>query len=110
MKLTKAVLLVLPMMVMLSCEKRHDCKEDKDDDENEREISVNELPKAVTESIQAQFAGATLLEADEITQKDGSHTYDVEIKHSGKKMEVMYDAAGKYLGEEKDDEDGEDKD
>ncbi len=106
MKITKTVLLVLPMMVMLSCEKRNDCKGD--EDENEREISVSELPKAVTESIQVQFAGAQLLEADEITQKDGSLTYDIEIKYNSKKMEVMYDKEGKYLGEEKDDE--EDKD
>ena len=38
MKLTKAVLLVLPMMVMLSCEKRHDCKEDKDDTQESQNV------------------------------------------------------------------------
>ena len=110
MKLTKTVLLILPMMAMLSCEKECIDRKDKDDNENEREIALSELPKAVTENIQVKFAGAELLEADEITQKDGKHTYDIEIKHSGIKKEVMYDAEGKYLGEETDDEDGEDKD
>ncbi|MDZ4665042.1 MAG: hypothetical protein SGJ15_09220 [Bacteroidota bacterium] len=108
MKKLKMLVMVLPMMAMLSCEK--ECLDRKDKDENERQIAITELPKTVTEGIQAQFVGAELLEADEITQKNGSLTYDVEIKYSGSKMEVMYDAEGKYLGEEKDGEDGEDKD
>jgi len=110
MKKLKMLVMVLPMMAMLSCEKECLDRKDKDDDENERQIAITELPKTVTEGIQAQFAGAELLEADEITQKNGSLTYDVGIKYSGSKMEVMYDAEGKYLGEEKDGEDGEDKD
>jgi len=108
MKKLKMLVMVLPMMAMLSCEK--ECLDRKDKDENERQIAITELPKTVTEGIQAQFVSAELLEADEITQKNGSLTYDVEIKYSGSKMEVMYDAEGKYLGEEKDGEDGEDKD
>src|SRR5438309_1947438 len=102
MKLTKTVLLVLPMMAMLSCEKECLDHKDKNDNANERSINVSELPKAVTENIQVQFAGAELREADEITQKDGSITYDVEIKYNKKKKEVMYNANGKYLGEEGD--------
>jgi hypothetical protein len=74
------------------------------DDENEREINPEELPQVIKDAIAQKYAGAELLEADEITQKDGSLTYDVEIKVNGEIIEVMYDVQGNFLGIEIDED------
>ncbi len=83
---------------------------DSDTETNEKEIKTADLPQTVKNAIAAQYPGAELLEADEITQKDGKITYDVEIKHNGKVTELMYDTQGNFLGEEKDDDDDDDDD
>jgi hypothetical protein len=79
------------------------------DDENEREISISELPAAVLDAIAENYPGAELLEADEITNNDGSLTYDIEIRHDGSVFEVMYDTAGNFLGIEQDNDDENDE-
>jgi len=85
--------------------------EDNDDDgENEVEIDPADLPAAVRAAIEAQYPGAVLLEADEITQSDGSLTYDVEITFQHETFEVMYAADGTFLGVEDDHGDGDDED
>lgn len=80
-------------------------EEEEDEDENEKEIDPSELPEVIKASIEAQYPGAELVEADEVTQEDGSLTYDVEIKFEDKITEVMYDAQGTFLGIEADDDD-----
>lgn len=82
----------------------------KEKEENERQIETSALPQAVKTAINRDYPGAELLEADEITQDDNSLTYDIEIKASGTKMEVMYDANGKFLGTEADDDDDDEDD
>ena len=89
-------------------EDRDDDDGDDDDDENEVEIDISELPRSIQDNIGQSFPNATLLEADKITHKDGRITYDVEIKTDGKIKELMYDAYGKFLGEEIDDDDDDD--
>lgn len=75
------------------------------DDENEREINLNELPQSILHAITSQYPDAELLEADEITHADGRITYDVEIRYNRKVIEPMYNADGTFLGEEEDDDD-----
>lgn len=75
-------------------------EQDDADDEQEVEINVTELPQAVKDGIAAEYPGAEMLEADEITREDGSHTYDVEIRYEGKVIEVMFDSEGAFLGVE----------
>ena len=71
-------------------------------DENEIEINPADLPQEVLDGLNAQFESAILLEADQITHEDGSVTYDVEMRFEGRTLEVMFDAAGQFLGEEVD--------
>ena len=83
-------------------------EEDEEADEeekNEKEIAPSALPEVIKASIDTQYPGAEVLEVDEITQEDGSITYDVEIRFEGKVTEVMYNEQGKFLGIEVDDED-----
>lgn len=110
MKHLKIIIATLPICLVMACNKQAETKTA--EEKNEREIKISELPRAVKTGIESKFSGAILQEADEITKKDGSLTYDIEIKHNNHEMEVMFDAHGNYLGTEVDDEDieGEDED
>lgn len=78
--------------------------------EKEIEINVDELPEAIKKAIQSTYAGAELLEADQITRPDGSIYFDVEIKHQEKVLELMYESDGSFLGiEEEGDDDDDDE-
>lgn len=105
MKSIKIMFGILPIFLFMSCDKQSNKKEE---EENERQIKISELPAAVKSGIEDKFPGAALKEADEITKTDGSLTYDVEIKYNNDKREVMFDARGTYLGTEADDDDSED--
>ncbi len=78
---------------------------EEDDDENEREIAIANIPEAVTMALSAKVEAYTILEADEITHEDGSVTYDVEIDVNGTTEEHMFASDGSYLGMEVDDHD-----
>lgn len=101
MKTLKLALILCLGISLSACDKEGMCNEG----ENEKEIKVSELPLVVRNSINEQYPGAELKEADEITQSDGSITYDVEIRHNNSDMEVMYDSNGQFLGTESDDDD-----
>lgn len=107
MKNLKIGSFIVAGLLIASCSKE---AQKSNSDEKEREIKISELPAPVVKAIDAQFPGAELKEADEITKDDGTFTYDVEIKHQSKKFEVMYDARGTYLGTEADDDDDYDDD
>ena len=66
--------------------------------ETEKEIAVNALPSGIADYVSKNYAGATIKEASEITDANGVKTYEAEIK--GK--DVVFDANGKFLKEEKD--------
>ena len=87
-----------------------DDDEEDGDDENEREINPEDLSEGIKNAIQADYPNAELLEADEVTQKDGKITYDVEIKYNNEVIELMYDTDANFLGIETDDEDNDSAD
>lgn len=100
------IIAMLPAFFVMACGK-HVASKDEREEENERAIKISELPQSVKDGIEKKYSGAELIEADEITHRDGSLTYDIEIKHNGSAMEVMFDDRGAYLGVEIDDEDPE---
>jgi hypothetical protein len=87
---------------------------DSEEDENERNITVQELPESVQSAINSVYENFTIKEVEEITAEDGVITYEVELKHEDKEIEVVYDAEGKILSieeeEDDDDDDAEDED
>ncbi len=92
-------------------EEDDDDEEEDDEEENEREIDPDALPQSIKDDITGRYPGAVLREADEVTQQDGSITYDVEIATSdGTIIELMYDADGNFLGIETEDDDQESDD
>jgi uncharacterized membrane protein YkoI len=65
--------------------------------EIEKEISVKDLPTAVTGAIAAKYPRATLKKAEEVTEGD-KVTYEVIVVLESKKVrEVVLDRAGKLL-------------
>ena len=71
--------------------------------EIEKEIPVNELPKAVAKRLAARYPGAKIEKVEEITKgEDGPVHYEVSIK-----AEVVFTAKGKIVkpkGEDEEDE------
>jgi hypothetical protein len=66
--------------------------------ETEVEIQMNQLPKGVSEYVNAHYKGSTIREAAMITDANGVVTYEAAIKG----MDLIFDASGKFLKEVKD--------
>jgi putative PepSY-like beta-lactamase-inhibitor len=66
--------------------------------EKEVAIKVSELPPSILSYIKEHYKGATVKEAAKITKADGTINYEAEVN----KMDVVFDANGKFLKEEKD--------
>lgn len=66
--------------------------------ETEVSIKVAELPAAVLDYMKQHYKDATIQEAAKITKADGAVNYEAEVK----KKDVIFDAKGKYIREEKD--------
>jgi Putative beta-lactamase-inhibitor-like, PepSY-like len=66
--------------------------------ETETEIKVSELPKTVLDYCASKYAGKKIKEASRIEGSAGEVTYEAEIE----KMDVLFDANGKFLKESKD--------
>jgi hypothetical protein len=69
----------------------------------EKEIATSNLPKAITEALEAKFPKATLKKAEEIAKGDGKlAAYEVVVVTSANEtIEVKLDPAGKITAEEK---------
>ncbi len=65
----------------------------------EATIDVKDVPKVVTEAVLKKYPNAKITSAEEIT-KDTKVTYEMKISVGEKKLEVVFDPQGKYVGEE----------
>ena len=71
--------------------------------EIEKEVPVDELPKAVKKRLAARYPGAKIEKVEEITKgEDGPVHYEVAIK-----AEVVFTAKGKIVQAKEEDEDDE---
>ncbi|MGC4101089.1 PepSY-like domain-containing protein [Ferruginibacter sp.] len=66
--------------------------------EVEMDIAVTELPATVLSYVKEHYKGKTIKEAAKITKTDGTVNYEAEVNS----MDVIFDAAGKFLKEVKD--------
>ena len=66
--------------------------------ETEVGMKVSALPTSVTAYVKEHYKGATIREAAKITKADGTINYEAEVN----KMDVIFDADGKFLKEEQD--------
>ena len=68
--------------------------------EIDREITLKDLPKPVSEALKKQFPKATIVSIEEVTEDD-EITYAVILKPQKKKtLHVLFDPKGKVLEEE----------
>ena len=83
--------------------------EEDEDEGNEKEIDLASLPQAVKDAVMAKYADASIEEAEEITNDDGTISYEVEIKNNEGEMELIFSSEGAFLGmdQEEGDDDGE---
>ncbi|OHB66486.1 MAG: hypothetical protein A2Y77_03140 [Planctomycetes bacterium RBG_13_62_9] len=75
--------------------------------ENEREVSIGEVPEAVRATILAQAQGNAINEI-EMEVKNGQTIYEAEVIIGGRTTDVKVAADGALLGTEVDDEEGDD--
>jgi hypothetical protein len=76
-----------------------DMNQDQDDDKDKKEISVSELPPAVSAQLQSQdYTGWTINKAFK-KEKDGETIYAVELKNGEEMKKVKFDAQGNILKE-----------
>ena len=66
--------------------------------ESEVDIKVSELPASVLQYVKEHYKGAEIKEAAKITKVDGTVNFEAEVN----KMDVLFDANGKFLKEVKD--------
>lgn len=78
-------------------------------DDKEVAVAIKDLPKSVVDAVNAARPGATLVEADQETRKDGTPVYEIDVTQGGKKFEVKVDGAGKILSNKEDVEDEKDE-
>lgn len=76
-----------------------------EEENNEREISVQELPESVASAVRSSYEDYTISEVEEITAPDGVITYEIELKKDGEEMDVIYGADGRFMGIEEEDDD-----
>lgn len=75
----------------------------------EKEIASSQLPAAVTSGINAQYAGASVQEAERLDLADGGNQYEVELKQGQTYREVLFTAEGTVICEETGDDDEDDE-
>ncbi len=66
--------------------------------ETETDIPVNDLPVAIREYMQKNYAGIKISEAAKIVKATGEVNYEAEVNHK----DVIFDAKGKFIKEAKD--------
>lgn len=68
--------------------------------ETEHEIKVSELPAAVSEYVNKNYAGSKIEEASKITTTAGVVTYEAEIKKGKEEIDLIFDSVGTYITKE----------
>ena len=70
------------------------------DEEKEKKISEDKLPREVAASIKARFPGAKLTSIEK-EKENGQVVYDIELKHEGRKYEMDIKEDGTIIEIEK---------
>ena len=66
----------------------------------EKAVSLDKLPKAVTEAVKKMFPKAELIKATQ-EEEEGEVEYEVTVKENGKKIDITVEADGDIEGLEK---------
>jgi len=82
MNLLKLIFIVLIAFSLLSCE-----------DEQEREVTENEVPQAVLQAFNNAYPGATIKEYAE-EKEDGKKFYEISCEFEGRKIDAIYNPDG----------------
>lgn len=80
------------------------------DDDNEEKVQLKDCPEAVQATLKKHLDNGTILEIEKETAKDGTVTYEAEVKRqNGTVFEIEVSSNGKLIEiEEEDDEEDED--
>jgi hypothetical protein len=74
----------------------------------EEYLDVKDVPAAVMTAFAAKYAGAQATAAEKQTTADGKVTYEIAFGSGDAKKSATFDAAGKFVEEEEEGEEGQD--
>jgi uncharacterized membrane protein YkoI len=75
----------------------------------EKEIEVEDLPRAVIKAAKTKFPGGKIEKVEEVTDEDDVVVYELVIAAKGKSTEVVFSPNGKIQKDEEDDEEEDEK-
>jgi uncharacterized membrane protein YkoI len=78
-------------------------KEHGDDEEDEVEMTLDQVPAAVREGLQREAGGAAVTKVEKETEH-GRTGYETDVKIDGKEWEIIVDENGKLISKKLDDE------
>lgn len=67
----------------------------------EETLDTSEVPPGVKAALEKKFPGGKILKAEKVT-KGTLVGYELQVKHKGKRIEIIFDAAGRRIEEEED--------
>src|SRR5688572_31717239 len=77
----------------------------------EEKVKLSDCPEAVQKTIKDNANGGKIVEIEKETSKDGTVTYEAEVKTAnGKELEIVVGADGSLIKVESEDDDDDDKD
>ena len=80
-------------------------------DGKEEKVKLEDCPSAVQKTIKDNANGGKIVEIEKETNKDGTVTYEAEVKKAdGTEIEIVVAADGKLIEIETEDDDDDDKD
>ena len=77
------------------------CNNDKKTDNDNKEISTNDVPAAVQSSFSAKYSTATDVKWED-AHEDNKQTYKAKFTMNGKKMKAEFDSNGGFVKESED--------
>jgi hypothetical protein len=93
--------IILPIAISLSLLTMQSCNNDNKDKEDDKEISVGNVPQSVQSAFTAKYSAATNIKWED-AHENNIKTYKAKFMLDGKKMKAEFDTNGAFVKEEED--------
>lgn len=80
--------------------------EDKEKEEDEQKVSINDVPEAVRATLKREAFGAEIKTVD-MEKRDGNTVYEADAKIDGENYEILVSPKGKLISKKLDNEESE---
>jgi uncharacterized membrane protein YkoI len=102
MKLSSILLVLVPFVSLAAI----GCSHNKEKEENEQVVAMDQVPPAAREALKREAQGAPITKIDK-EMSGGKEVYETDVMINGKNWEIKVDAAGNVVSKKLDPEEGE---